>query len=198
MAPAAIFDLVVLSAIAIGIFSLARRTRRSSPQAGAASPALPQTATGPPARERRGGSTVLPVAGIALLVAAAAIMTLVIASQLGAFDPVIDSPSRSELIGVWKASDGATLTLAADGTFRARDLPTGIGDWSAGITPSSGGGRWHVGRFDASTPVGAIFSFPNGSETELQVEHDGPSLAMFYDLGDPDEGWSGQYRFVRQ
>ena len=29
--PAAIFDLLVLSAIAIGIFSLARRTRRSSP-----------------------------------------------------------------------------------------------------------------------------------------------------------------------
>lgn len=73
-----------------------------------------------------------------------------------------------------------------------------MGDWSAGVTPSAGGGRWHVGRFDANTAVGVIFSFSNGSEAELQLEHDGSSLAMFYDLGDPDEGWSGQYRFVRQ
>jgi hypothetical protein len=197
MALAAVFDLIVCSAIAIGIFYLARRTRRASPQAGAATPALPQTATGPPAWGGRRRSTALPVAGIAVLVAAA-IMTLVIAAQLGAFDPVIASPSPSEPIGVWKGSGGAALTLAVDGTFQARNLPTGIGDWAAGITPSSGGGRWRVGRFDASTPVGVLFSFANGSEAELQLEHDGSSLAMFYDLGDPDAGWSGQYRFVRQ
>jgi len=198
MAPAAVFDLIVLSVIAIGTFYLARQTRRSRPEAEPATLALPQTATAPAAQGRRGRSAVLPVAGVAVLVVVAAIMILVIAAQLGAFDPGMASPSPSQAIGVWKGNDGATLALAADGTFHARGLPAGIGDWVNGTTPSSGGGRWHVGRFDASTPLGVIFSFSNGSEAELQLEHDGSSLAMFYDLGDPDEGWSGQYRFVRQ
>jgi hypothetical protein len=69
-------------------------------------------------------------------------------------NPVMASPSPSQVIGVWKSSDGATLTLVADGTFQARDLPEGIGDWANGVTPSSGRGQWRVGRFDASTPVG--------------------------------------------
>jgi hypothetical protein len=79
-----------------------------------------------------------------------------------------------------------------------RDLPTGAGDWTSGPVPVSGGGTWHVGRFDPSTPAGVILSFSDGSQAELQLERDGSSLAMFYDLGDPDEGWSGQYRFVNQ
>jgi hypothetical protein len=40
--------------------------------------------------------------------------------------------------------------------------------------------------------------FANGSQAELQLEQDGSTLALFYDVGDPDEGWNGQYRFVRQ
>jgi hypothetical protein len=55
-----------------------------------------------------------------------------------------------------------------------------------------------VGRVEPDAPMGVIFDFSNGSQAELQLETDGSSLAMFYDLGDPDEGRSGQYRFVKQ
>lgn len=43
-----------------------------------------------------------------------------------------------------------------------------------------------------------IFDFSNGSQAELQVEKAGDSLAMCYNLGDPDEGRTGQFRFMKQ
>lgn len=93
---------------------------------------------------------------------------------------------------------GARLKPARDGTFTATGLTAGIGDWNIGPTPVSGGATWHVGRFEASAPPWVIFDFSDGSQAELQLETAGATLAMHYDRGDPDEGWSGQYRFVEQ
>ncbi len=106
--------------------------------------------------------------------------------------------TRGNVTGVWKSSRGAMLRLARDGTFTASGLPAGIGDWAVGVTPASGPGTWQVGQLEPGTPPGVIFDFADGSQAELQLETDGSSLAMYYDLGDPDEGWSGQYRLVKQ
>jgi len=197
---AALFDLVfllpLLAVLAIGVVCLRRRLARSGPKVAAGGPAAPLPAgSRPPGRPGR--SAAFGLTGIGVMLAVAAIIVLVIASQLGAFNPVI-APSAGEAAGVWKGAHGATLTLAADGTFTASGLPAGMGDWADGSTPVSGSGTWHVGRFDPSTPPGVVLGFANGSQCELQLEQDGPTLAMFYDLGDPDQGWSGQYRLARQ
>jgi len=76
-------------------------------------------------------------------------------------------------------------------------LPARFGEWANGTTPASGGGTWRVGRLEADAQPGLIFDFSNGSQAELQLETAGSSLAMYFDRGDPDEGWSGQYRFVK-
>lgn len=108
-------------------------------------------------------------------------------------------PAYATVVGAWKGPRAAVLRFDRDGTFTATGLPAGIGDWSSGSTPVSGGGTWQVGRPGAGVPPGVILDFSNGSQAGLQVETAGPSsLALYYDLGDPDEGWSGQYRFVRQ
>jgi hypothetical protein len=142
---------------------MARGLGRSRTGAGAAGLAARQAATGPSAGGLRGSRVVLRLAGMTVLVAVAAAILLVFSTQMGAFDPVIDSPSPGEPIGVWKGGDGATLVLAADGTFRASGLPAGVGDWADGYTPPSGRGRWHVGRFDDSTAMGVIFNFPTAA-----------------------------------
>lgn len=200
---AAVFDLVILLpllvALAFGITRLARGKVRPTGEAPAAA-GVAAWQPAPPVRSRRKVRglpfRLIAIAAMALL---ASIIGLIIASQLGAFDPVIYSPSASQAVGVWKGTHGATIALASDGTFTAAALPAaGVGDWRNGLTPVSGGGTWQVGRFGSSTPSGIMLDFANGSQAELQLESDGSTMALFYDLGDPDAGWSGQYRFVRQ
>jgi hypothetical protein len=180
MAP--LFDLLILvpllGVLAFGIMRLGCGLTRSRPQAA--------------------GPAVFRLAGVGALVTVAVIIVAVLASQLGAADPVITSPSARQAAGAWTGAHGAMLILTADGRFTASALPAaGVGDWRIGSTPISGSGVWHVGVFDSGTPLGVIFDFANGSQAELQLEQDGSTLALFYDVGDPDEGWNGQYRFVR-
>lgn len=114
------------------------------------------------------------------------------------------TPTRASAAGTWTGPHGATLRLFPGGTFTARRLPPDIGDNSNGTTPAQGTGTWQVGALDpqpglpAIYTTGVIFDFSNGSQAELQVEKAGSSLAMYYDLGDPDEGWTGQFRFMKQ
>lgn len=108
------------------------------------------------------------------------------------------TPTVRQVTGTWMGAHGATLTLARDGTFTATGLPAGFGDWQNGTPPGAGSGTWHVGRLEPGADVGVIFDFSRFSQAELLVERDGPSLYLYYDKGDPDEGWSGQYRFARQ
>jgi hypothetical protein len=112
--------------------------------------------------------------------------------------PVMVAARPSSVAGFWEGSRGASLTLSADGTLHARGLPRGFGEASAGTTPVAGAGSWHVGRVDAVDPPGVIFEFSNGSQASLLLERDGSALYLFYDRGDPDEGWTGQYRFTRR
>jgi hypothetical protein len=136
------------------------------------------------------------VTALIAMLAGAAIVALP-APEAGQFGVVV-TPTRSAAAGIWTGPRGATLMLASEGAFTARHLPAGIGEWASGSTPVSGGGTWHIGRFGPDAPAGVILDFSDGSQAELQIETAGPALAMYYDLGDPDEGWSGQYRFVKQ
>jgi hypothetical protein len=140
---------------------------------------------------------VLAALSVVLAGAGVAALAVVAPGQGGSFG-VLVAATRGKATGEWKGPGGAVLMLAPDDTFTASGLPTGIGDWSSSTTPVSGTGTWHIGSLDGSgLPPGVIFDFSNGSQAELQLETDGPSLAMNYDRGDPDEGWSGQYRFVK-
>lgn len=140
---------------------------------------------------------VLAAVSVVLAGAGAAALAVVAPGPGGSFG-VLVAATRGKAAGEWKGPGGAVLMLAPDGRFTASGLPAGIGDWSFGATPVSGAGTWHIGSFDGSgLPPGVIFDFSNGAQAELQLETDGPSLAMYYDRGDPDEGWSGQYRFVK-
>ena len=130
--------------------------------------------------------------GMTLAAAGAAALASPATGQGGSFGVAV-APTRGNATGEWKGTRGAMLMLAPDGTFTASGLPAGMG----GATPVRGSGTWHTGTADPSYPPGVIFDFSNGSQAQLQLETDGPSLAMYYDRGDPDEGWSGQYRFVK-
>ncbi len=85
---------------------------------------------------------------------------------------------------------GATLRLTADGGSRPAlcRLPGWWDTGASGSTPVSGSGVWHVGVFDSGALVRVIFEFADGSQAELQLKQDGSALALFYDLGDSDEG----------
>jgi hypothetical protein len=80
------------------------------------------------------------------------------------------TPTSSMIHGLWKGSGSTSITIGADGKFSAIGLPGQIGDWSIGSIPANGDGSWRIGRFDAGAPIGVIFEFPQGSETELLVE----------------------------
>jgi len=194
MVPAGLFDLFFLLpaviVLIIGIAFLARGVRQRDQPA-----AINVRARFAGMRGHRGAVIRVSVIGALLVVLVS--IGLVVAVQFGAFNPVIAAPTAAQAVGKWVGTSGAVLTLGPDGTFTARDLPANAGEWTSGLVPASGSGRWHVGRFDPSEPVGVILSFSDGTQAEFQLEHDGRSLAIFYDLGDPDEGWSGQYRFVK-
>lgn len=138
------------------------------------------------------------VAAAAAMIAVASVAALVIAALGRSAVPVAVTPTARQMTGTWTGAHGATLTLTSDGTFTATGLPAGFGEWSNGLPPVAGSGTWRIGRFEPDADVGVIFSFPGASQAELLVERDGSSLFLYYDKGDPDEGWSGQYRFARQ
>ena len=148
----------------------------------------------------RGAAGVLAVTIACLLWAATAIW----ARGTPGTDGDLVTPTHASAAGTWTGPHGATLRLSPDGTFTASRLPRDIGDTNSGTTPVQGTGTWQVGALDPQPGLpsiyttGVIFDFSNGSQAELQVEKAGNSLAMYYDLGDPDEGWTGQFRFMKQ
>ena len=147
----------------------------------------------------RGTAGVLAAATVCLLWAATAIW-----ARTPGTDGDLVAPTPASAAGTWTGPHGATFRLSPDGTFTASRLPRDIGDTSSGTTPVQGTGTWQVGALDPQPGLpsiyttGVIFDFSNGSQAELQVEKAGNSLAMYYDLGDPDEGWTGQFRFTKQ
>jgi hypothetical protein len=132
------------------------------------------------------------------VVAVGAVAALVIAALGGAAVTVEIRPTARQVTGSWTGPRGARLTLAQDGTFTATGLPAGFGEAWNGQPPVAGSGTWRIGSFASDADIGVIFDFPSLSQAELLVERTGPSLFLYYDKGDPDEGWSGQYRFARQ
>jgi hypothetical protein len=133
-----------------------------------------------------------------LLVLATVVVVVVIGvavySQLAASNPF--TPSRSAMIGTWRSSSGAVLTLRPDGMFTAGHLPADPGEESYGLVPATGSGRWHVGPVVAE-PAGVVFDFSPTVQMELLTEHLATGVVMYFDRGDPDEGPSGQYQFTK-
>jgi hypothetical protein len=110
------------------------------------------------------------------------------------------TPTKAMVVGRWIHKGGAVLVLRGDGTFSGMNMPYHFGEWS-GPTPSSGSGTWYVGRL-GDAPRGIVLVFSDSQPVimdELLVENCcGLPLTIFYDLGDPDAGITGQYQLTRQ
>jgi hypothetical protein len=104
------------------------------------------------------------------------------------------------VIGTWQHEGGAVIVLRAEGTFTGHKLPHFFGHW-AGPNPRAGGDSWYIGRLESDAPRGVVLVFsalhPQIMD-ELLVEHCcGLPVTIYYDLGDPDEGITGQYQLTR-
>jgi len=83
------------------------------------------------------------------LIALTAVVAAVVCSGVGGLARAVAAntlhdirPTRSMMIGTWRSTDGAVLTLSADGTFTESGLPSNAG---TGTIPSSDTGTWRVG-----------------------------------------------------
>ncbi|HET9898140.1 MAG TPA: hypothetical protein VFQ44_24690 [Streptosporangiaceae bacterium] len=130
------------------------------------------------------------------LLLAAAVGIVAVRLEASATSPIA-VPTRQQVIGTWKSPSGAVLRLNPDGTFTARGLPASAGESSTLNIPPSGGGHWHVGPVPAEPP-GVVFDFSRTVSMELLAERVGSAVVLYYDLGDPDEGSSGQYQFRKR
>lgn len=134
---------------------------------------------------------------VVLLVVAAVLPALLAVACTGDLaSPVLITPTRAQVIGTWKSTQGAVLTLNADGRFVAQALPSDFGAFPAGVVPTNASCDWHVGLVPAEPP-GVVFNFSRTIQAELFVERDMSTLIMYYDRGDPDQGVTGQYQFRR-
>ena len=101
--------------------------------------------------------------------------------------------------GTWSSTSGATpttLTLKPDGTFTERGLPADAGETSTLNIPADGTGGWHIDALPGEAR-GVVFEFSPKVFMELLVERVGSTAVMYYDMGDPDAGVSGQYEFTK-
>jgi hypothetical protein len=139
------------------------------------------------------------------LIAVTAVVAAVVCSGVGGLARAVAAstlhdirPTRSMMIGTWRSSDGAVLTLSADGTFTESGLASTAGEASTLNIPSQGSGHWRVGPYPAE-PAGVVLVFAPDPRVELglAVERDRSAVIMYYDKGDPDEGPPGQYQLIR-
>lgn len=100
--------------------------------------------------------------------AALALLVLFNVAYFNGTDPVIGSPTRTQVTGTWIGDHGATLVLRPDGTFTAAGLPPYVGNPPDTLLPTSGSppnppsghGTWVIGpgEFDGP-PESVIFNF---------------------------------------
>lgn len=208
MAIFGIFDLLIGGGLIAGLIAAAvAAVRLRSARVTAAGYGGPAAA----GRVRRTGAvTVLWTFGAAL-----ALLVLFNVAYFNGFssDPVIDSPTRTQVTGTWVGDHGAVLVLRPDGTFTAGGLPQSLLQTSGSPpNPPSGHGTWVIGPGEFNgPPESVIFTFACNADSngcagqaatfDLQAETSSPSggdgPALFDYLGDPDD-WSNQYPFVRE
>jgi hypothetical protein len=138
-----------------------------------------------------------PGALTAWLIACGASILLAACSAFG-INPI--TPTRAMVTGTWVHKGGVVLVLRKNGTFAGSGMPYFFGE-IAGPTPRAGTGTWHIGRVGSDAPAGIVLDFeaPSLTQDELLVENCcGMPLTIYYDLGDPDEGITGQYQLTGQ
>jgi hypothetical protein len=136
------------------------------------------------------------------LIALTAVVAAVVCSGVGGLARAVAAntlhdirATRSMMIGTWRSTHGAMLTLSADGTFTESGLPSNAGEASAGTIPSQDTGTWSVGLAGVTLSFASIGAGP--AQVTMAVERQGSTVIMYYDKGDPDEGPSGQYQLIR-
>lgn len=143
-----------------------------------------------PAPRRRGRPGTWVMFVVVVLFAAAAAVACVAELTV----PTDITPTPSMMIGTWKSTAGAELTLRPDGTFTARSLPKTFGGFVS-WAPTQGSGVWHV---VLTPPSGVALDFAGfKTEVELGLERAGSAVILYFDKGDPDQGVTGQYQFTK-
>lgn len=114
---------------------------------------------------------------------------LVGALTLSAVTPLPMPPlqlSRPDLVGTWHGAGNATLTLRANGTFVARDIPEDLRYDADDFHPWSGSGWWTLSKNCAVATPGICITVDKRTGTILATVGSSVSpLLRFTDLGDP-------------
>jgi hypothetical protein len=158
-----LLDLAALGGLIIAIVVTALRLRPSQL-------ARPGVAT-----FRRGTSLLALVSALGLLVLGNAWLLI------SSYDQ--GRPARTQLVGAWTDSDGATLQVPPDGIFAAAGLPADSNDPAGDGKPhpADGHGRWQITRGDGAWY--AVFTLSGGSQFRLDAASSaapgGASTAMF-------------------
>jgi hypothetical protein len=125
--------------------------------------------------------------GVVLFVGMLAL--LVAAGPLSDVTPLPLPPlqlSRQALVGTWHGADNATLTLRANGTFVARDIPEDLRYGTDDFHPWSGSGWWTLSKNCAVATPGICVTVDERNATTLDSVGSSVSpLLRFPDLGDP-------------
>lgn len=94
--------------------------------------------------------------------------------------------SRQDMVGTWHGAGNATLTLRANGTFEARDLPENLKYAADDFHPWSGSGRWAMSNI-CGVPQPGICLAGTSAWRAATLETTGSAfspLLRFQDLGD--------------
>lgn len=92
-------------------------------------------------------------------------------------------------VGTWRGPGGATLTLRANGTFVARDLPEDLHYDAMADQSWSGSGMWPMAKFCGVSQPGICVAAYGGNTTTLQTRGSSYKPVLVYpDLG----GWPGE------
>ncbi|MEW2579596.1 hypothetical protein [Streptomyces syringium] len=105
--------------------------------------------------------------------------------------PPDGSAKPSELVGYWRGSQGAELTLREDGSLTAVEVPTGFSDDDKPDERFTGKGTWtlepkpEVGDQEIHLSLGEVFGSKIGIELEIQGKgaKDGLAIPISIDSG---------------
>lgn len=93
--------------------------------------------------------------------------------------------SRHEMIGTWHGAGNATLTLRANGTFVARDLPEDLRYDAQGVQRWSGSGLWVMSNICRVPQPGICVTVDKQSATTLETSGSAfLTLLWFPNVGD--------------
>lgn len=131
------------------------------------------------------------------LVPAVLITLFSIATSGFLLTPADLTPTQSEIVGTWRASDGGILVFYPDGLFSAIRLSVDPLTGTTVSTPWSGSGDWTIsaGACDGSAPGVCLATDPPVSSEDAWTEGSPASLTMVLPASYPGQTYDTGYNY---